>query len=111
MRNRKAPASWLFAVLAAAICIGSATATAQSNRVQVENAKPGATDWLLTRVARHDDEILRARLASPERHRSLRVSHEHQGGRDAQRARQHVSGEQYPPASTGWGITAAPGRA
>ena len=57
MRNHKALASWLFAALAAVICIGSATATAQSNRVQVENAKAGATDWLLTRVARHDDEI------------------------------------------------------
>ena len=57
MRNHKALASWLFAALAAVICIGGATATAQSNRVQVENAKAGATDWLLTRVARHDDEI------------------------------------------------------
>jgi hypothetical protein len=33
------------------------TAAAQSNPVQIENAKPGSTDWLLTRVARHDDEI------------------------------------------------------
>ena len=34
-----------------------ARAAAQSNRIQIENAKPGATDWLLTKVARHDDEI------------------------------------------------------
>ena len=36
---------------------GGASAAAQSNAIQVENAKPGSTDWLLTRVARHDDEI------------------------------------------------------
>ena len=36
---------------------GSATARAQSNPVRLENAKPGSTDWLLTRVVRHDDEI------------------------------------------------------
>ena len=34
-----------------------ATAAAQSSVIQIENAKPGSTDWLLTRVARHDDEI------------------------------------------------------
>ena len=49
------PASLLFAVLAAATLTGSAEA--QSNRIQIENAKAGSTDWLLTRVARHDDEI------------------------------------------------------
>ena len=51
------PASVLLAVLAAVMCIGSATAAAQSNRIQIENAKPGSSDWLLTKVARHDDEI------------------------------------------------------
>jgi len=49
------PASLLFALLAAATLTGSAEA--QSNRIQIENAKAGSTDWLLTRVARHDDEI------------------------------------------------------
>ena len=32
-------------------------AAAQTNPIQIENAKAGATDWLLTKVARHDDEI------------------------------------------------------
>jgi hypothetical protein len=45
-------------VLTAALWVGFAfTAAAQSNAVQIENAKPGSTDWLLTSVARHDDEI------------------------------------------------------
>jgi hypothetical protein len=44
--------------LATAISIaGSATLGAQPNAIQIENAKPGSVDWLLTRVARHDDEI------------------------------------------------------
>ena len=51
-------ASARLAALAAAIWIGaSGTATAQSNPIQIENAKPGSTDWLLTKVVRHDDEI------------------------------------------------------
>ena len=37
---------------------------------------------------------LRARMASAARHRGVRVTHEHQGGREARRAREHVSGEQ-----------------
>jgi len=45
-------------VLTAAMWVGIAvTAAAQSNAIQIENAKPGSTDWLLTRVVRHDDEI------------------------------------------------------
>ena len=45
-------------VLTAAMWVGIAvTAAAQSDAIQVENAKPGSTDWLLTRVVRHDDEI------------------------------------------------------
>src|SRR5262245_46502260 len=48
----------LFVALVAAIWIaGGAGAAAQTNPIQIENAKPGSTDWLLTRVARHDDEI------------------------------------------------------
>src|SRR5574339_906220 len=48
----------LFVVLTAAMWIAvGASATAQTNPIQIENAKPGSTDWLLTRVARHDDEI------------------------------------------------------
>jgi hypothetical protein len=46
------------AVLAAALSYATAPAAfAQSNPIQIENAKPGSTDWLLTRVVRHDDEI------------------------------------------------------
>ena len=45
-------------VLAVAVWFGSVvTVTAQPNPIQVENAKAGSTDWLLTRVVRHDDEI------------------------------------------------------
>ena len=45
-------------VLTAALWMGiSFSAVAQSNPIQIENAKPGSTDWLLTRVVRHDDEI------------------------------------------------------
>src|SRR4026207_503051 len=45
-------------VLAAAVWAGGATsAAAQNNPIQIENAKAGSTDWLLTTVARHDDEI------------------------------------------------------
>jgi hypothetical protein len=45
-------------IVAGAVCLGAAaTAVAQPNPVQVENAQPGTTDWLLTRVVRHDDEI------------------------------------------------------
>jgi len=55
MRMRLA---YVFAPLTAAIWIAvAATAAAQTNRIQIENAKPGSTDWLLTRVVRHDDEI------------------------------------------------------
>jgi hypothetical protein len=47
-----------FVTLAAALCATfGASAAAQPNPVQAENAKPGTTDWLLTRVVRHDDEI------------------------------------------------------
>ena len=48
----------LLVVLTAAIWIAvAATAAAQTNPIQIENAKPGSTDWLLTRIVRHDDEI------------------------------------------------------
>src|SRR4029453_582177 len=51
-------ARFSFVVVTFAIWIaGGASVAAQGNRVQIENAKPGSTDWLLTRVARHDDEI------------------------------------------------------
>ena len=55
-QTARAPAR--LAILAAAMWLGgSAAATAQSNPIQIENAKPGSTDWLLTKVVRHDDEI------------------------------------------------------
>jgi hypothetical protein len=45
-------------LLTAAMWVAVAiTAAAQSNPIQIENAKPGTTDWLLTKVARHDDEL------------------------------------------------------
>ena len=58
MNNHSARTSLLLAALTAAIWSGgSATAAAQPNPIQIENAKAGSTDWLLTKVARHDDEI------------------------------------------------------
>ena len=51
------PIGLLLVTTAAAWMCGATFAAAQSNPIQLENAKPGATDWLLTRVARHDDEI------------------------------------------------------
>src|SRR3982750_1612555 len=39
------------------LCAVSTFVAAQSNPIQSENAKPGSTDWLLTKVQRHDDEI------------------------------------------------------
>src|SRR5687767_411499 len=44
-------------LVTSALCAGSATVAAQPDTIRVENAKAGSTDWLLTRVARHDDEI------------------------------------------------------
>lgn len=41
----------------AAVILWISSAAAQTNPIQVENAKPGSTDWLLTKVKRHDDEI------------------------------------------------------
>jgi hypothetical protein len=58
MKNQTARTSGLFAALVAALWVcGGATAAAQPNPVQIENAKAGSSDWLLTKVARHDDEI------------------------------------------------------
>ena len=42
---------------AALLVCGKGTAAAQANPIQIENAKAGSSDWQLTRVARHDDEI------------------------------------------------------
>src|SRR5688572_17642894 len=58
MTSHIARSSLRFAALAAALwaCV-SATAAAQANPIQIENAKAGSSDWLLTKVARHDDEI------------------------------------------------------
>ena len=58
MKNHSARTAWLLAVAVAAIwASGSGNAAAQPNPIQIENAKPGSSDWLLTRIARHDDEI------------------------------------------------------
>ena len=58
MNKYTARTARLVIVLAAAVWAGgAASAAAQNNPIQVENAKAGSTDWLLTKVARHDDEI------------------------------------------------------
>ena len=58
MKKHSALTPLLAGVLTAAMWAGSSgTAAAQANPVQIENAKAGATDWLLTKVRRHDDEI------------------------------------------------------
>src|SRR5829696_156610 len=58
MKNRTVRASSLVVVLVAAMCAGvGPPAMAQTNAIRAENAKAGSSDWLLTTVARHDDEI------------------------------------------------------
>ncbi len=58
MKKHSALTPLLAGVLTAAMWAGSSgTAAAQANLVRIENAKAGATDWLLTKVRRHDDEI------------------------------------------------------
>jgi hypothetical protein len=37
--------------------VGAGIAASQPNAIQIENAKPGSTDWVLTKVARRDDEL------------------------------------------------------
>src|ERR1044071_6528897 len=56
MKNPILLTSLLFFVTLAALWTRPASA-ADANLIQVENAKPGSTDWLLTKVKRHDDEI------------------------------------------------------
>src|SRR5262245_14377695 len=58
MRMTKAsirPIGFLLAVGAAWMC-GATFAAAQPNSIQIENAKPGATDWLL-RSEEHTSEL------------------------------------------------------
>ena len=58
MKSHPARTSLFVVLLAVATCLAAgATASAQSNPIQIENAKEGSADWLLTRVVRHDDEI------------------------------------------------------
>jgi hypothetical protein len=58
MKNHTARKLARVVALAATMWAGAAAAaTAQPNAIQIENAKAGTTDWLLTRVTRHDDEI------------------------------------------------------
>ena len=58
MKKHSALTPLLVGGLTVAMWAGSSgTAAAQANLVQIENAKAGATDWLLTKVKRHDDEI------------------------------------------------------
>jgi hypothetical protein len=64
------------AVLAAA---SPATAADQRNVIQIENAREGATDWLLTQVKRQDDELYelgwrrRKRVEAYASHASIRA--------------------------------------
>jgi N,N-dimethylformamidase beta subunit-like, C-terminal len=57
MKTHAATVRFIVVLTSALWMCGGATAAAQSNVIQIENAKPGSTDWLLTRVVRHDDEI------------------------------------------------------
>ena len=60
MHMRSPAALTLGRALALTVAMWSAagaSAAAQSNAIQIENAMLGSTDWPLTRVARHDDEI------------------------------------------------------
>lgn len=41
----------------ASTALSAWAAGSQPNPIQIENARPGTTDWLLTQVTRHDDEI------------------------------------------------------
>ena len=49
---------------------------AQPNSIQTENAKPGSTDWLLTKVKRHDDEIYELGWHRRKGDRGVRFSHQ-----------------------------------
>jgi hypothetical protein len=44
-------------LIAALWMAGGVTAAARPNPIAIENARPGSTDWRLTKVARHDDEL------------------------------------------------------
>jgi hypothetical protein len=67
---------------------GAGTAAAQTNPIQVENAKAGSTDWVLTRVARHDDEIYELGW---QRRRGIEAYASHTSLKAGQRLDVHVS--------------------
>jgi hypothetical protein len=52
MKNHPARTALVVVLVAATWTSGGGTASAQSNPIQIENAKEGSTDWLLTRVVR-----------------------------------------------------------
>ncbi|HTH02173.1 MAG TPA: N,N-dimethylformamidase beta subunit family domain-containing protein [Vicinamibacterales bacterium] len=56
-RERCQPPFTVFVLTVTVWIVSVVAAAAQSNPIQAENAKAGSTDWLLTKVVRHDDEI------------------------------------------------------
>ena len=87
-----------------------APAAAQNNPIQIENAKAGSTDWLLTTVARHDDEIYELGW---QRRRGIEAYASHTSIKAGERLDVHVSTypvNNYSVASTAWAITGAPVR-
>src|SRR5688500_11298747 len=79
----------MVSVLAGVVSVAAAgAAAAQTNPIQVENAKPGSTDWLLTRVARHDDEIYELGW---QRRRGIEAYASHTSIKAGQRLDVHVS--------------------
>lgn len=57
VKNRSGMVFLWVAAATAALLVPAASAADPRNLIQVENDQPGATDWLLTKVKRHDDEI------------------------------------------------------
>ena len=110
MTPQTARASACLAILAAAMWLGgSGAAIAQSNPVQIENAKPGSTDWLLTKVVRHDDEIYELGW---HRRRGIEAYASHTSIKTGEKLDVHVSTypvNKYSVSIYRMGTTAAPG--
>jgi hypothetical protein len=89
-------------------------AAAQNNIIQVENEKPGTTDWLLTKIKKGpkpplyapEDEPYERGWAPANRDRGLLFSYEHSGGGDVEGVREHrACGPNTRLIFTGWVIT------
>jgi hypothetical protein len=89
------------------LCAFSTFADAQSTPIQSENAKPGSTGWLLTKVQRHDDEIYELGW---QRRRGIEAYASHTSIKAGEKIDVHVSTypvSRYAAQSIGWAITAA----